>query len=234
MTPKVKFGEDSINVSVPDLAGQKYEMNMKGIGYRLSKLLFIIGWILIVVIGYKEALFYKGYMYKTLEKGYWYLGEIGNKKIYAVAGYFDDKGGQAFTIKINDELVYTEIYNKDGRVDDTIYCEKGREAYSTHYDPATGALRSRDVEYYRNGLHEFTVFDARLNGDFVTRIKYLDKEKKNFKEAKKIMEIFVNNKWTELKKKNGSYGFYNDAGTFIPIKYDKGKWEIIEAEKEKK
>lgn len=194
-------------------------------GHRLVRLFFIIGWILILVIGYKEACFYKKYM---LEEGYLYLGMISGRKIYANQFYNDNLNQMLFSIKVDDKPVYIEIdYNKDGKAEDIIHCEEGHEAYSTHYEPATGILYSRNVEYYLNGQHELTVVDARLNGDFVLRIKYLDKGGKSFEETKKIMEIFVNNKWTELKKEKGSYGYYNDEGTFIPIKYNKGEWEII-------
>lgn len=204
---------------------------MKRCIQKVLKISFFVAWITVIIIGYAEFVYFKTYISKSLVKGYRYLGEVGNRKIYAVAGYFKDENNQIFTIKVDDELIYTEIdYNKDGRADNIIHFEKGRDFYSSHYDPSSGILFQRDIEYYINDLHQLTVFDARLNGEFVSRIKYLDKEKKSFKEAKKIMEIFVNNKWTELKKENGSYGFYEE-GTFIPIDYKKGQWKILEAEK---
>lgn len=198
---------------------------------KLLKIFFIIGWILIIVIGYSQTRFYKKYIHKPFEDGWVYLGEIGGKKIYGSYVHSDEEDANSFSIRVNDEILYVEFdNNKDGKADDIVYCENGRESYSTSYDPSTRDLLDRNVEYYGdNGQHEFTVFDKKGDGNFASRIKYLDKEPEvSFEEAKKYVEILVNNEWRKLEKENDSYGFYNNRGEFVPIDWNKGNWKLLE------
>jgi hypothetical protein len=198
---------------------------------KLLKLLYVLGLILIITIGYGEIHFYRRFIHRIPKKGEQYLGEVGGRKIYGFYGYFYKDGPYDFAIKVNDEIVYMEMDdNRDGFVDSIIHCEKGKKTYFTSYDPSTRALLNRNVEYYdENGQHKFTVFDKQGDGRFISRIKYLDKGTEvDFEKAKKYIEILVNNKWVKLEKENDSYGFYNDTGEFIPIDWNKGDWKILE------
>lgn len=197
---------------------------------KLLKTLFIIGWILIIAIGYAEIRFYKN---KTSEDGWKYLGEVGGKKIYGLYGHFQETGNWDFIIRVNDEIVYMEIdENRDGKADNIIHCENGRDAYSTSYDPITGTLIDRNVEYHdEGGKSKFTVIDPIGNGNFFTKIKLTNiKNEDGYLGIPESMEIYVENKWREVKKENGSLGFYNDAGKFIYIDWSKiNRRKILEA-----
>jgi hypothetical protein len=191
--------------------------------YKLIGLIpFLVFLILIITTGFSDIRSYKRYVHKPFGEEYQYLGEVGGKKIYGFYGDIDEDGYcETFAIKIDDELLYMETDdNKDGKADDLIHFEIGREAYSTHYDPSMRNLSKRVVEYYDDkGHRQFTISDRKGNGEFVTRIKYLNKEPEV-----SFVEIFVNGKWLKIEKKDG----------FIPVKYDedKGNWKMMEAKKD--
>ena len=58
-------------------------MKIKQLIKSVFKIPLVIAWIIIVVIGYAEFKYFRTYISKPLRNGYLYLGDIGNRKIYA-------------------------------------------------------------------------------------------------------------------------------------------------------
>ena len=198
----------------------------------MRKLLFALKIIIILVIiavGYIEARFFTKYMYSPDKKdASYFLGKVGDRIITCHLGEEDgDENGRIvktkiFGIAINDKFIYVEIdNNSDGITDIVAHLEKGKDLYGSHYDSSTGKLKSIDVEYYKDGKLSLLLLDTNASGKFIHRINYLA-------EKGKEKEVFFDNKWRTVIKKDKISGYINDEGTFIALEYVNREWMVID------
>ena len=187
----------------------------------------IIGFIIIIVIGFCEVRFFATYIYtplQSIEKGWAYLGQIGDRKIHATTTGWKDKNVSCFAMKADGHLVYIEYdNNNDGIADSIVHFDKGVEAYSSHDIDSDGIIDRKTSELYKNGIHKSTIMDLNLDNNFDVKFIYSE-------DGKNIIskEIFIKNQWIKRVTQESQHGIYDDSGSFLPVKFDNGQWITVE------
>lgn len=201
-------------------------MKIKQVTRKLLFALKVIVVLVVVIVGYIEARFFTKYMYKPDKKdASYFLGKVGDRVINCHLSKKKNSEGiieKMFGIAINDKFIYVETdSNGDGITDIITYLEKGKERYGSFYDSSTGKLKGINVEYYNDGKRSLILFDTNASGKFITHINYLA-------EKGKEKEVFFDNKWRTVIKKDKISGYINDEGAFIALEYVDREWRIID------